>query len=127
VEYWEAIREAAGERIAWQRLDQSGHAAVLVICGCAMASHMKVALKFCGGCDPVYERVEYWEAIREAAGERIVWQRLDQSGHQVVLVICGCATACPLEDLPPDETIVAVTDDRQAPAEVVARLLGREK
>ncbi|MCB2227123.1 MAG: hypothetical protein KQH53_10645 [Desulfarculaceae bacterium] len=88
---------------------------------------MKVALKFCGGCDPAYERVEYWEAIRDAAGTSIAWQRLDQGGHQAVLAVCGCATACPLEELPDDETIVVVTDDRLAPAEVVARLLGREK
>ena len=87
---------------------------------------MKVALKFCGGCDPSYERVEYWEAIREAAGEGITWQRPDQGGHQVMLVICGCDTACPVEELPQDEPMLVITNDRQAPAEVAARLLGRE-
>lgn len=87
---------------------------------------MRVAFKFCGGCDPACERVEYWEAIREAARERISWQTPGQGGAEVLLLICGCERACPLEDLPAGRPVVIVKNDRLAPAEVVARLLGRE-
>ncbi|MBU1452578.1 MAG: hypothetical protein KKH47_16550 [Proteobacteria bacterium] len=86
---------------------------------------MRVAFKFCGGCDPAYERVEYWEAIREAAGERISWQTTGQGGGEVLLLICGCERACPLEDLPAGRPVVIVKNNRQAPAGVMARLLGQ--
>ncbi|MCB2193243.1 MAG: hypothetical protein KQI62_16850, partial [Deltaproteobacteria bacterium] len=64
---------------------------------------MKVALKYCGGCDPGYDRVAYYEAIQAEAGERITWQRLEQGGHQALLLVCGCETACPLEEIAQDE------------------------
>lgn len=87
---------------------------------------MKVALKYCGGCDPCYDRVAYWEAIQAEAGERVAWQRPGEGGYQAILLVCGCEKACPLEDLPQGKKILTVKHDHLAPAEVVARLLGRE-
>jgi len=86
---------------------------------------MKVALKFCGGCDPAYDRVEYWEKIRDAAGELISWQSLEQGGHQALLVICGCDTACVLEDLAPQEPMIVINNGQRPPAEVAAEILGK--
>jgi len=59
-----------------------------------MAFMKKVAIKFCGGCDPNYDRVEYWKCIRSAAGDRIEWIRVDDSNYEAVLVISGCQRAC---------------------------------
>ncbi|MDQ7781236.1 MAG: hypothetical protein RDU20_00060 [Desulfomonilaceae bacterium] len=86
---------------------------------------MKVALKFCGGCDPAYDRVEYWERIRGAAGDGITWTTADSGIHDAVLLICGCAKTCPRDDMLPDEIVVVLKDDTLDPADVVSRLESR--
>ncbi|MCG6533863.1 MAG: hypothetical protein L7F78_04050 [Syntrophales bacterium LBB04] len=59
----------------------------------------KVALKYCGGCDPAFDRVAYFNEIKSAALDRIEWVRPDDSDFQSLLVINGCLTACPERDL----------------------------
>ena len=83
---------------------------------------MRVALKFCGGCDPAYERVEYWRAIAEAAGDRIEWTRLDEGPYEAVLLISGCARACIAEEMPPDAPLVSLKDQGASPEEVIVSL-----
>ncbi|MBI5522586.1 MAG: hypothetical protein HY910_08165 [Desulfarculus sp.] len=87
---------------------------------------MRVALKFCGGCDPGFERGEYWQAIARAAGPEIEWARLEEEGCQAVLLICGCDTACPQKDMPPGLRQVCLKDDRLAPGQVVKKILQKE-
>ncbi|MBI4800295.1 MAG: hypothetical protein HY794_16510 [Desulfarculus sp.] len=87
---------------------------------------MRVALKFCGGCDPGYERGEYWQAIARAAGPEIEWARLEDQGCQAVLLICGCDTACVEDDMPPGLRLVCLRNDRLPPRVVVDILLQRE-
>jgi hypothetical protein len=85
----------------------------------------RIALKFCGGCNPDYERTAYWEAIRLAAGETVQWVRLEDDDYQAVLLICGCPTACPRDEMPPGAKLVCLSDAR-LPAEDVLEML-REK
>ena len=87
---------------------------------------MKVALKFCGGCNPDYERVEYFSAISRAAGDRLHWRRLEDRDYQAVLLICGCPTACPLNDMPAGLSLVCLTSPATAPETVVTLLGERE-
>lgn len=84
-----------------------------------------MALKFCGGCNPDYERGEYWQAIRQAAGDQVEWVRLQDDDYQAVLLICGCPTACPRDDMPAGAHLVCLSDPR-LPAEAVLAML-REK
>ncbi|MEW5911247.1 MAG: hypothetical protein AB1814_01725 [Thermodesulfobacteriota bacterium] len=88
---------------------------------------LRVALKYCGGCDPAYDRVEYFQAIARAAGGRIAWTTLEAGQHQAALVICGCARACLAEELPLGPEALWLKDDQLPPAEVVARLLKKGK
>jgi hypothetical protein len=83
---------------------------------------MKVALKFCGGCDPGYDRVEYWERIRGAAGDRIDWVSLDADHYDAVLLICGCKTMCPRDEISRTECLVTISDDEMDAESVVALL-----
>ena len=83
---------------------------------------MKVALKFCGGCDPAYDRVEYWEQIRREAGDSIDWVNLDSGGYDAVLLICGCNSACPRDDIPHTDCVVSITDDSLHAENVVSLL-----
>jgi hypothetical protein len=83
---------------------------------------MRVALKFCGGCDPAYDRVEYWEQIRLAAGDRIDWVRLDSGSYDAVLLICGCEKTCPRDDLSGEDCLVTLTNN-SLDADLVVLLL----
>jgi len=87
---------------------------------------MLVALKFCGGCNPGYERRDYWEAIARAAGPDIQWTNLEDRACQAVLLVCGCDTACPEKEMPPGLKLVCLKIDRLPPEEVVGNLLKEE-
>jgi hypothetical protein len=79
---------------------------------------MKVALKYCGGCDPAYDRVEYWERIRDAAGDRIDWVSPDDPDYDAVLLICGCGKMCPRDEISRSDRLVSLPDDSIAPESV---------
>ena len=85
-----------------------------------------VAIKYCGGCNPGYVRVAVFESIRNAAGETIEWTRFDPASSNSVLIICGCATACPAEEMDLSQTKIAVviTEEPASPQQVVLALLG---
>lgn len=85
---------------------------------------IKVALKYCGGCDPGYERVDYYQAIKTAAGPEVEWVTLDQGPFDVVLLICGCESACPEEDLPAAVgRVIKITDESLPPEAVAQKIL----
>lgn len=86
---------------------------------------MRVALKYCGGCDPAYERTEYFRLIARAAGERLEWVRLDAGDYAAILLICGCDTACPEEEMPAGAPLVCLRNDRLPPEAVVEAILQR--
>ena len=92
-------------------------------------SAKKIALKYCGGCDPGYDRVRYFEEIQNAAGDLFEWVTMDAPDFDAVLVISGCDTACPAESmvLAPCRRMVLVRDNKRDPAEVVQSLLSEEK
>ncbi len=87
----------------------------------------KIALKYCGGCDCTYDRLEHAQKIRKAAEGRLEWVAMDDGGFDTVLMIHGCHVACPEEKLEPGHSwrIVSVTDDRVAPEEIINKLLER--
>jgi hypothetical protein len=87
----------------------------------------RIALKYCGGCDPGFDRVEYFKEIQNAAGDLIEWVTLDDRNLEAVLVICGCDTACPEEKMLIEacRRIVAIRDNRRNPAEIVQSLLSK--
>jgi len=55
----------------------------------------RIALKYCGGCDPGFDRVELFTRIRTAGGDSIEWVGLDDQDFDTVLIIAGCDRACP--------------------------------
>jgi hypothetical protein len=88
----------------------------------------RIALKYCGGCDPGFDRVRYFHGIQNAAGDLIEWVTLDDRDFETVLVISGCETACPENIVPAaGRRIVSVRDDKRDPAEIVRSLLREGK
>jgi len=91
------------------------------------AAVKKVALKYCGGCDCSYDRLAYAKRLLDVAKGRIRWVSIDDGGFDTVLMIHGCTAACPEERLEPGHPwrIVSVIDDRNAPEDIIQKLLGR--
>ncbi len=55
---------------------------------------MNIGVKFCGGCNPIYNRGEAYKAYRERYPEHH-FESVDlQKQYDRILVICGCEKAC---------------------------------
>lgn len=52
---------------------------------------MRVALKYCGGCNPVYDRAALAEKLRAEAG--LEWAKPGEDVEHTV-VVCGCERTC---------------------------------
>lgn len=54
---------------------------------------MKVGIKYCGGCNPHYERSEIARRLRQDFPE-VDLVRADAPDVDIVAVVCGCPVAC---------------------------------
>lgn len=65
---------------------------------------MKIGLKYCGGCNPRYDRVALVGRIRDSLGGGVEFVPWDGKDASLILVVTGCETACvdprPFEDRP---------------------------
>jgi hypothetical protein len=83
-----------------------------------------VAVKFCGGCNPTYDRRQWWEKIKAATEGAIEWAIPDQPGVDVLLLICGCHTACPEQHFNTADyrRVILVIDGRTTPEIITEQL-----
>ncbi len=54
----------------------------------------RVRLKFCGGCNPDYDRLEVAEEIKKMVVAADDMALCTDNDPDVVIAICGCPTAC---------------------------------
>ena len=54
---------------------------------------VKIGLKYCGGCNPDYDRVALVEKLKNTLSGSVVFVSMDDNPG-LVLVIQGCETAC---------------------------------
>ena len=86
----------------------------------------RVVLKYCGGCDPGFDRVELFSMIRAAAGNSIEWVGLDDQDFDTVLIIAGCDRACPEQN--PEVfpyRVISIKHDCPDAVEIIKALLGK--
>jgi len=55
---------------------------------------LKIGVKYCGGCNPRYDRVALVKRIEERLRGKASLVRADSDGISLVLVVEGCSTAC---------------------------------
>lgn len=56
---------------------------------------LRVSLKYCGGCNPAYDRAALAETIRSRLNGQVKFvQAADGNDADVMLVLAGCETAC---------------------------------
>ncbi len=75
---------------------------------------LKCAVKFCGGCNPRYDRGAAYKKIRGALSDKILFSYPeDGESYDILLIIKGC-TGCPYlyEEINADRRVV-VTDQMQ--------------
>lgn len=55
---------------------------------------MRIGVKYCGGCDPGYDRVGMTGQLREALAGKAEFVASDAQGVSLVVVLAGCPGAC---------------------------------
>lgn len=63
----------------------------------------RAGLKYCGGCNPQYDRIALAEDLKVRLGRKIEWVSLEADDLDFVLAIEGCPSAC--ADLSPFEGV----------------------
>lgn len=66
---------------------------------------MRVRIKFCGGCNPRYDRGEIARRLRETFPEHCFFVTPDEKADAAV-VLCGCSSVCAdVPDCCPDDRV----------------------
>lgn len=55
---------------------------------------LKIRIKYCGGCNPNYDRVALVRQIEERLGDKVSLVGAESEGIDLVLAVMGCSTAC---------------------------------
>ncbi|MDR2089912.1 MAG: hypothetical protein LBP73_11245 [Clostridiales Family XIII bacterium] len=84
---------------------------------------MLCGVKFCGGCNPRYERGKALAAVKEHFGENLRFAYAEEGRrYDLLLYIAGCANRCTaLGAYPTDRGIVSLWDEESI-REVCARM-----
>jgi len=57
--------------------------------------HMKkIGIKYCGGCNPFYERVEMIQRLRSLLQHRFIFAVNDLQDSDIMVLVSGCPRAC---------------------------------
>jgi len=59
-----------------------------------MGETVRVGLKYCGGCNPEYDRVALVRHIEESLQGRVKFVSPESEGVGLILAVEGCSTAC---------------------------------
>ena len=60
----------------------------------AMDATVKIGVKYCGGCNPEYDRVGVVKQIEESLRGEVEFVSPESEGVALVLAVEGCSTAC---------------------------------
>jgi len=59
-----------------------------------MGEGIRVGLKYCGGCNPEYDRVALARHIEESLQGKVAFVKPEREGVRLILAVEGCSTAC---------------------------------
>ncbi|MCT4619617.1 MAG: hypothetical protein N4A62_09560 [Marinisporobacter sp.] len=56
---------------------------------------MKIGIKYCGGCNPRYDRKKFIEDVQKALGENFIFEiAREGNAYDFLLVVGGCTNCC---------------------------------
>ncbi len=64
-----------------------------------MKTKKKIGVKYCGGCNPGYERVEMMERVQVRFSDRFILLGHDEPDVDALILVGGCHRVCTGEDL----------------------------
>jgi hypothetical protein len=64
-----------------------------------MGTKKRIGIKYCGGCNPGYERVEMIQRVQFRFNDRFLFLRHDEPDIDVLVLMSGCHRACAGKDL----------------------------
>jgi hypothetical protein len=59
-----------------------------------MGKKKTIGIKYCGGCNPTYERVEMVQQVQSLLKDRFIFSIDDQQDSDIMVFVCGCPRAC---------------------------------
>jgi len=59
----------------------------------------KIGIRYCGGCNPYYERVEMIQQVQSSLGDRFLFIPHDQQDLDGLITVNGCPRACAAKNL----------------------------
>jgi hypothetical protein len=60
----------------------------------AQDNRLKIGLKYCGGCNPEYDRVAVKEQIEKSLRDKVLFVSSESDDKEMILAILGCKIAC---------------------------------
>lgn len=63
----------------------------------------RIGVKYCGGCNPAYERVEMVEKVQFRLGDQLLYHRHGDEEIEALILVSGCQRACAGQDLNQDK------------------------
>jgi hypothetical protein len=73
----------------------------------------KVGIKYCGGCNPTYERVEIIQGVRFQLRDQFLFTRHDEKDIDALIIINGCPRGCAAQDLNQEVFFYSVTGESE--------------
>ena len=55
---------------------------------------MKIGIKYCGGCNPRYDRSQKVEKLKKKFPQHTFTYEIENTVCDICLLVCGCMTAC---------------------------------
>ena len=71
----------------------------------------KVGIKYCGGCNPAYERVDLVQRVQLHLGGSIQFVRSDQPDSNGVIFVNGCKRCCATVDSDREKPYLAISEE----------------
>jgi hypothetical protein len=59
-----------------------------------MGTRKRIGIKYCGGCNPTYERVEIVDKIQFRFGDKFLFHRYSEQEGEALILVSGCHRTC---------------------------------
>lgn len=66
----------------------------------------RIGIKYCGGCNPHYERVDWVQKVYSSVKDRFLFLRHDQENLHGLILVSGCPRACASKNLDQTEILL---------------------
>jgi len=72
---------------------------------------MRIGIKYCGGCNPKYDRINFVKKLIDEYKSILFETARDNEYYNLVIIICGCTSACVNHDKLIGLKKIIVTDE----------------